>query len=158
MKERGISLIEMVVVIAISSILLGIGTLRFNEYSKRYRTEAQTRKIHSELVKARANALFQRRETLVKLYPKSFEVYSSAEASGVAPIVRQALDYPIIMSRNGNNVVFDERGMCLNSRSICLESVAEAGAVDSVVISDIMIRFGKKDKGDVCNADNITIR
>jgi prepilin-type N-terminal cleavage/methylation domain-containing protein len=155
MNSRGYSLVEMVVVIGIVSILLAIGTLRFNEYMKRYRIEAQTRLIYSELLRARANALYQRRETRMKLYTNRFEVYSSKADSG-APIASQVLGYPIVWG-GGDNVDFDERGMAVNNQSICLDYGDGSGAVNSVVIFKTRVSIGKKDKqDDSCEGKNIT--
>jgi prepilin-type N-terminal cleavage/methylation domain-containing protein len=158
MQERGSSLVEMVVVIGIISIVLAIATPKFNEYLKRFRTDAQARMLYSELLAARANALYQRRETRVKLYANKFEVYSSACDSDVVPITIQVLRYPIVWNQSGNNIDFDERGMGLNTGCICIDAGEGTGGVDSVVISDLRVRIGKKDKGDDCNTANITVR
>jgi prepilin-type N-terminal cleavage/methylation domain-containing protein len=160
MQQRGYSLVEMVVIIGIISIVLAIATPNFNDYLKRFRTEAQARMLYSELLTARANALYQRRETRVKLYANKFEIYSSAcdSGSGVAPISTQILRYPIVWNQSGNSIDFDERGMGLNTGCICIDAGEGTGGVDSVVISDLRVRIGKKDKGDDCKATNITVR
>ncbi len=156
MHARGYSLVEMVVVVCVVSILLAIGTLRFNEFSKRYQTESQTRMIFTALLNARANAVYQRRPTRVKLYPNLFEVYSSA-TDGVVPIVSQPLKYPITYNA-GSHVDFDVKGMTANLCSICVDESDGTGAVDSIVVHYIKLSIGKKDKGDACNAPNITIK
>ena len=160
MQARGYSLVEMVVIVGIISILLVIGTLKFREYFTRYRTESQTRMLFSELQRTRANALYQRRATRVKLYASRFEVYSSKADcdSGVAPRSSQSLSLPITWSQNGNNVDFDENGIASVPRSICLESCDGAGTVDSVVVHFIRVSVGKKDKGDLCRGESISIR
>jgi prepilin-type N-terminal cleavage/methylation domain-containing protein len=163
MKARGYSLVEMVVVIGIISILLSIATLRFNEYSKRYRMEAQTRLIYSELLKARINALYQRRSTRVKLYANRFEVYSSSQddTAGVAPVRTQALSFPIVCSGvenavKGYPVEFNSAGIADNLRTVCLDEGDGLAAVDSVVISKTRVRIGKKDNPDECDDKKIT--
>jgi len=164
MKARGYSLVEMVVVIGIISILLSIATLRFNEYSKRYRMEAQTRLIYSELLKARINALYQRRSTRVKLYANRFEVYSSGldDTAGVAPVRTQALSFPIVctgdeVAAEGYPVDFDSKGL-VTWRSICVDQSDGLAAVDSIVTWRTRVRIGKKEKGDACISTNITTR
>jgi len=164
MQERGHSLVQTLVVTGIVAILLALATPRFGAWATRYRCEAQTRLIYTELLKSRANALFQRRETRMKFYAERFEVYSSAtDGSGVAPLARLALRYPIDLNGTGSNVDFDVKGMALNLRSICIAGREDTGPVDSVVIGHTRVSLGKKniqkrdDKWD-CEAPNITIR
>ena len=164
MKERGHTLAETTVVLGIISILLALAIPRFADYLKRSRSESQTRTIYAELLRSRARAVYQRRETRMKFFAGRFEIYSSAaEGSGVAPIARQALYYPIDMNGTGVNVDFDTRGMALNLRSICIAGQEETGAVDSVVIGHTRVSIGKKnlqkkDHNWDCEAANITIR
>ena len=165
MKARGYSLVEMMVVIGITSVLLAIGTLQFNTYLKRYRSEAQTRLIHAELLKTRLNAVYQRRTARLKLYPGRFEVYSSGldDSAGVAPVRTRSLEFPVTSSADGNDgsgyrIDFDAKGLATKRGSICIQQADDAVAVDSVVVSASMVRVGKKDKGDDCKAENITLR
>jgi prepilin-type N-terminal cleavage/methylation domain-containing protein len=157
MQARGYSLIEVLVAVGIASILLAIAVPRFTDYLTRYRTEAQTRLMYDELLRTRANALYQRRKTLVKFYPDRFEAYSSAaEGSEVAPIAVQLLRYPIEINVTGAVVEFDERGITWQPRSICIAGGEGTGAVDSVVIAETRVSIGKKDRGNECNSGNIT--
>src|SRR5690349_15894568 len=106
--EGGYSLVEMLVIIAMISILLAIATVNFNSYFKRYQSEAQTRMMYADLLSARANALYHRRETRVKFYATRFEVYSSLvdRDGGAAPVVSRQLQFPVVQSKSGNNVDF----------------------------------------------------
>ena len=157
MQARGFSLIEMVVAIGICSILLAIATLSFNEYARRHRSEAQTRLIFTELQKARADALFQRRAVRVKFHANRFEVYSSVVDEDADPVATHPLGYPIVF--NKESLYFDEKGIAsVMGCSICLDAGYGAGAVDSVVISKIRVSIGKKGEGDDCSAPNIRIQ
>jgi len=159
MQSRGYSLVEMVMVVGTISLLVAVATLDFGAYFTRYRTEAQTRLIYDELLRARANALFQRRETRVKLYVNRFEVYSSVAdcGQGVAPVVSQPLTIPIVWNQSGNNIDFDQMGKARNLGSVCV-GPGGTGTVDSVVVSTIRERVGTKDKGDDCGKDSITVK
>lgn len=165
MKARGYSLVEMMVVIGITSVLLAIGTLQFNVYLIRYRTEAQTRMIHAELLKTRLNAVYQRRTARLKLYPGRFEVYSSGrdDSVGVAPVRTLALEFPVTSNADGNDlsgycIDYDAKGLTTDWCSICVQRSDAAVTVDCVVVSAGMVRMGKKDKGDECKTENITLR
>ena len=165
MRARGYSLVEIVVVIGVLSILIVIATPMFSDMVKRARTEDQTRTIYTELQRAQANALYQRRTTRVKLYRDHFETYSSQQDNlkGVAPIQTRALYYPVICNGAGDAVTgypldFDQKGLASRC-SICLDGGAGLGSVDSVVISATRISIGKKEKvGDACTAENISKR
>jgi prepilin-type N-terminal cleavage/methylation domain-containing protein len=164
MRERGFSLVEILVVIGLVAILLAIALPWFAAYLKHGSADSQTRLIYAELLQARANALYLRRETRVKFYPGSFAVYSTAtDGPSVAPVASQPLRFPIEWNNSGANVDFDPRGIALNGRSICIAGREETGAVDSVVVSDTRVNIGKKnidrkdDQWD-CAAGNITIR
>jgi len=156
MQARGFSLVEMVLVLAVIAILLSIGTLRFRDYALRSAVEAQTRGLYSELSKARAKALFERRTTRFKLYADHFEVYSSVLTSDTTPVLTRALRFPITWN-SGSVIDFDEKGITTNWCSICVDASDAVGAVDSVVVDFIKQGVGKKDKGSECKSPNITI-
>ncbi|HJV36914.1 type II secretion system protein [Geomonas sp.] len=156
--EGGYSLVEILTVIAISSILLSIATVHFNKYFKRYQSEAQTRVMYADLLSARANALYHRRETRVKVYPTRFEVYSSLvdRDGGAAPVLSRQLQFPIVQSKSGNNVDFKSSGLTFNERSICQEPADDTCVIDSIVISTTRISLGKRDGREECGYDSIT--
>jgi prepilin-type N-terminal cleavage/methylation domain-containing protein len=156
MRGHGYSLVEMMAVICIISILLAIVTLNFNAYAKRQAGETQTRTLYITLLNTQAKSVYQRRGTRIKLYARSFEVYSSL-ADGAAPLASQTLSYPITWNnKDSNNIDFDNKGIPKILRSICVDSSDDTGPVDSVVISTTRISVGKRDAGGICDADHIT--
>lgn len=165
MRSRGLSLIEMLLVIFIMSTLLALGTLRFSDYFKRYRSESQTRLIYSTLLRARADAVYQRRGVRVKIGGSGFKVYSSSAGdAGVAPVLTGTLRIPVTCNAEGDDggdersLNFDSRGIATVRCSICVGESADAGAVDSIVVSATTLRIGKRDNGNDCDSDNITFR
>lgn len=167
MQSRGFSLIELLMIMGILSILYAIGTLSFNAYQKRYRTEAQTRFLFSEIQKARADAICQRRGTRIKVYRDRFEVYSSQQddASGVQPLQTYPLRFPVILKMSDKNVGsypidFEPRGIIdtdtSSNGSICIDDNVDLGAVDSIKIFSTRISIGKKGSGNDCA--NITVK
>lgn len=166
MQSRGFTLLEMVLVLAVVSILLAIATLNFRDYARRYRTEAQTRLLYGELLKARVSAICQRRTVRVKLYPDRFEVYSSQldNESGVQPALARRFEYPVTCTAKrgsdakGYPLDFQMQGTTFDNCSICLEPNAGSGAVDSIKVSTTRLSIGKKDRGEACQDDNITTK
>lgn len=166
MRERGYSLVEMMVITGIVSVLLAIATINFNSYSKRYRNESQTRMIYDELLRARANAVYQRRAIAVRVYANRFEIYSSDQdiTKGAAPVQTLSLPIPVTSnSRSGDGVKgyplgFNNRGLSTNSCTVCLQNDDASASVDSVTVYDTRISIGKKDKGDECKAANVTFK
>ena len=82
MSERGFSLVELVVVMALMGILLSIGLLQFNSYSTKGKIESQLKMMKSDLAEVRVQALFQKRPRAVVISGTQFSVYSSVVTSG----------------------------------------------------------------------------
>ena len=115
-------------------------------------------------MRARANALYLRRDSRVRLYRDHFELYSSQQdnLNGVLPVQTIPLGYPVTCNGTGDGTSgypldFDPKGLATMC-SICLEQNGRTGAPDSIVISATRVNIGTKDKGDECKAANITIR
>ena len=164
MQTRGYSLVETLVLLGLIAIVLAYATPRFAQYLKGYRGEGQMRMIYAELQQARANALYLRRTTRVKLYRNCLEVYSSAQdrLQGAAPVLSKALGDSITSNGSGDGekgypIDFGVNGLATGRCSICLES-SVGGGLDSVVVAGTRVMIGTKDKGDDCKAENITAR
>ncbi|UFS69643.1 prepilin-type N-terminal cleavage/methylation domain-containing protein [Geomonas sp. RF6] len=161
MRERGFSLIELVVVLCIVSILLGIAVLRFSDYIRRSRKEAQTRMIQTEIMQARLAALTERRGRRVKLKRTSFEVYSSTQddEDGASPRVRLQLNYPITWNCTGTAIDIDDRGIISPPfRSICMEESGDRNLTDSVVLYYTRVNLGSRKEGKDCASEFITVK
>lgn len=156
MRQRGFSLIETVLVVTILAILTGVAVPVFTRLLTHYRIESQTRGLLADLQQTRANALYQRRVTRVKLYPARYEVYSSSADSG-APLRSSLLRYPLSVEE-GATIDFNERGIALTECSICVDSAEPTGALDSVVVAKTRLSIGQREPGHDCNATYITKR
>ena len=146
------------------ALLIALGTLMFQRYDRSFRTEAQTRLILAELMKARMQAITQHRVIRVKLFPDRFEVYSSGTdgRNGANPLMVHQLRFPLSSSvagfGGGFNVDFKETGLTDNWCSICADADATSPVLDSIVISATKMSPGAKEKGNECVSDNITTR
>jgi hypothetical protein len=151
----------MITIVACLAALIALGTLMFQRYDRSFRTEAQTRLILTELMKARMNAITQHRVTRVKLYRDRFEVYSSGSDGG-NPVMTQTLNFPLMSNlggfANGAKVDFQETGFTRDLGSVCVDADGVQPALDSIIISTTNMRSGVKDKGNDCESGNITIK
>lgn len=149
MNVRGYSLVEVMLVLAILALLTGISTLDFRGYLLRYRGDAQIRMIYGEILKARSDAICQRREVLVKVYPSRFEIYSTGyDKNGAAPVQTLPLSIRVSCTGSGSDggcpIAFDSRGITSDLCTIYLPAPA-GSRVDSVVVSYARVRLGKKE-------------
>jgi len=156
MNRAGFTLVELLVVIGIISLLLGIGTIQFSRYTLKYDTESQTRKLYGDLLEIRSRALFEKESKALVLSADAYSLYASTDTTAT-PVETVTLKRPITFNGSGAEIVFDTRGMLLNSKTICVSEENDA-AVDSVVVSTARVQLGKRNGGMACNAANIVFK
>jgi len=164
MGRKGISLIELIVVIGIISILLAIVTINFNNWTRRYNIEKEVKELYSDLMFIRQQALvtgmnhranFETANTVV------FRRYSS-EADPDGRVVRsRTVNYPITISDPvEREIEFNTRGMmdAIIPKSICVFTTADP-PLDSIYITQTRVNVGKIiNQGNECGKDNITLK
>ena len=152
MRQRGFSLIELVVAIAIISILLSMATMSFNYYNRKSRIEDQIKSVYSDIVKHRTEAMFKRTAESIKYTTTTFAFYSSSVVT-VQPVYQRILKYPMNSSGSGQ-IDFDERGLSTpgSNASICVSASNEA-AYDSIVVGTVRTQMGKSN--GTCTDANI---
>lgn len=157
MCQRGFSLVELMIVIAIAGILLSIATLSWNEMQTKSAVESQIKKIHADLMEVRLQALYGKRARSVVISGQVYKSYSSRVITSTALETKQ-LRYPVVWN-GGGALTFDEQGLTSNQGSLCVLptdslAVINSAAVDSLVVSQARINLGKR-TGTECNSDNI---
>lgn len=159
MRKDGFTLIELMVVIAIISVLVSIATLSFNRMSNNGNVESQMKIMFADLMSVRSQALYEKRGRSVMVTATQFSVYSSNTINN--PVSSKTLKQPV--TPVSLRVDFDAwGGITLNSdntitdASVCVQQSNDAG-VNSVVISRSRIQVGKL-TGAGCASANIDIK
>ncbi len=153
MKRHGFSLVELLVVIAIIGILLAIATLMFSQYTLKANIESQTRKIYTDLMNARAEAIMQKVDRSFTINGAQFMIYPTPDGSG-APISQETLKFPVTVD-NPAVIFFDTRGVASDTATVCVNQAGNPASFDSVVITKTLIQMGKWNGGG-CTSGNVT--
>lgn len=163
MRQRGFTIVELLIVIAIAGILMTFATLSFNEISRKQAVNDEIKMIYADIASARADSMYQRKQRRIVLTGTSFRIYSSLESgSGVQPMLDKTLQYPI-MSGTGNTRTFnfDTSGLLTggNSASICVNPPSDYGTVvDSIVVYTTRTTYGSWNNTGACDDANIDLK
>lgn len=155
MRASGFSLIELLVIIAVMGTLLAIGTLQFNQYTQKANIEGQVRTMYADLMKARSEALLQKRNRSFTVTGTQFKIYPSSDGSGT-PVKETTFNYAAAFD-NTNTISFNSRGMASGTKTICVEPAGNPAFIDSIIITETMFRLGKWNGGN-CESGNVTAR
>lgn len=183
MKDRGITLIELIIVISIIGILLIALGFSFEGWMGGYRVESQIKQMYVDLMNARARAMERNRVHFVRINNStSYSIYeddsngSSAvpDGDGILQIgtdtqlptypktVEYNLDWNNSIVGSPVNLTFNTRGIMttLGSLSIFVDRDGDGrkdvdADYDCIVIASTRINMGKlNDKGTTSRSDD----
>jgi prepilin-type N-terminal cleavage/methylation domain-containing protein len=177
MKQRGFSLIEMLVVIAIAGILAGLSIANFTGLTRKYNVDNEVRGIYSDLANVRILAMNKNRTHFVSLAATGYTAYDdnspAPDGDGVMTVgsdsvvltSNKALNLSTVKAQdfysidwNGTNpIAFNSRGICTTPGTICVYSTVQP-LYDCISISATRIRLGKLSAQGSCSATNCQIR
>ena len=161
MNNRGFSLMELMIVVAIIGILSAIVSYEFNKTLTKSDIESQTKQMYTDIMAVRLDALYSKHPRTVAITGTAFRVYSSSFATG-SPTSQTTLKFPAVWDSGGSQVTFDARGLLISSadRAICIDpssdlAVANPAAQDSIMVSTALISMGKRQSGGPCGTATI---
>ncbi len=166
MKDAGFSLIEVMVVITVIAILSGIAVIKFSDWDKKNRVEAQIRQMASDISEVRVRALTtkQRHSITLDQYSYVFKAYSTETWSSdtdllahgtIIPGGTHTVTYALKKSVTGSNstnyvgtndiLEIDERGMIssASNATIFLGGAAKlTSGINCLTIHTVRVNVG----------------
>jgi len=165
--SAGFTLVEIIIVVALFSVLLAIATLQTGGSLEKRAVESQTMFIYGELMAVRQSAMNYKRPRAIVIKRDSFQIYSTSEST-VGPVANHKLKYPLLKGSAlvvaaGVKIQFDERGFTNDANSFCVEPAGSTltlngGTYDTVIISGLRLRVGKRSAAGDCKHDNIQLK
>ncbi|ACD95870.1 pilus assembly FimT family protein [Trichlorobacter lovleyi] len=153
MNNRGFSLTELIVVIALISIMLAVATLNFNDWQKKYNIEGQVKEMLGDLTDVRTRAIATKQQHRVILNPTSyaFRRYSSEFDVNGTEVFSKNLKYSVQQLKSDgtyaaftNTILsFDDRGYTNDWLTIAVGVGVGSPAYNCLGVSTARVNMGK---------------
>ncbi len=137
---KGVTLLELLVVVAISGILMGIAGFTVQNFRSRYDAEGQIRQLHIEMMDARVRALQGNKVCFVTVTSSGYQITEDTnESGGTAPDDGDMPLWPApkqfkFPSRWNGTVIMDRKGIVSKATGPLLANAALAIRFDTAGI------------------------
>jgi prepilin-type N-terminal cleavage/methylation domain-containing protein len=131
MKDHGITLIELVVVISVIGVLTAALGFDYYDWGKKYAVEKITKELYMDMMHARLMAISRSREHYVILGEKSYSIVEDTNDSNdydggdaTLPAFPKQVGHPLDWNNRHSvsKIVFDKRGFISELRTIWVDS------------------------------------
>lgn len=147
--QHGFTLVELMVVVAITATILAIATLNFMRMNQKYRVESSVKEIHSTLMQARNDANLTNIPSTVRISAQQVEVLRDRDQDGDTADAGESMSrqYPPFTLTGVGDLAFDRRGFANGNRTIRVTNYGDNvdPAMDCIVVSATRINMGKWD-------------
>lgn len=153
--RRGVTLVEMMTVVAILGLLAIILGFSFQGWLEKYKVEDETKRFYADVMDARARAMLKKRVTFVDL---ASNLYRTFEDTNTPPdgngtfenaldtrVVNTTTTYDIVPLLGGGatRVQFDKEGLAAPTGTVRFASTGMSPDYDCVTIRTTRIRMGR---------------
>ena len=149
MKDRGITLIELIIVISIIGILVLALGCEYSGWMGGYRVESQTKEMYVDLMNARARAMQRNRNHFVVVTANNYQIfedtnennsYNAGTDQSAVFINPKTLTYPSLWI---GTVSLDTRGLVSPNNTIQFNTGTNNPDYDCIVLFATRINMGK---------------
>ena len=150
MNNRGITLIEMLVVIAVIGILVIALSFSFQGWMGKYRVESQIKTLHVDLMNARARAMERNRCHFVVVTANNYQIFEDAnencQYNAGTDTALTAFTNPKTLTYTSywtGTVTMDTRGIVSPNNTIRFNTGSSTPDYDCIVLYSTRINMGK---------------
>ena len=164
MKSKGFTLVEVMIVIAIITIIVSIATLNFRGMKGKADTEKQTLQLQSDITNVRLNAMQNKQRSIILFGPRQhiYRTYTSAGQPVADGTEVNSVSYPFeirklegsstlsALDSNVDRIEFDSRGYTNNAITFVVTPVTYSGGLDCIEVQTARTSIGRMENVSTC--------